>query len=123
MFLTDVSEVTPGVSAFGHWQLDGGEPFFEGHFPNRPTLPGVLMVEALAQLGAYAILLDERFKGKLPLFGGINKARFRKQVLPGDRLELSISLEKLSARGGTGSGKGLVGGKLAVEADLFFVVV
>ena len=71
LLLTAVTSLTPGVSAIGHWDLTGEEEFFSGHFPGRPTLPGVLQCESIAQLGAYALLSDEKFSGRLALFGGI----------------------------------------------------
>jgi 3-hydroxyacyl-[acyl-carrier-protein] dehydratase len=123
LFVTDVTSVEPGISARGFWDLTGEEPFFAGHFPGRPTLPGVLMVESLAQLGGIAVLLDERYAGKLPLFGGIERARFRRQVVPGERLELEVAMGRLSARAGKGHGRATVGGQTACEADLLFVIV
>ncbi|MGP0032226.1 MAG: 3-hydroxyacyl-ACP dehydratase FabZ [Acidimicrobiales bacterium] len=123
LFVTAVDAVEPGLSARGRWELSGREPFFAGHFPGRPTLPGVLMIESLAQLGGVALLLDPRYAGRLPLFGGVDRARFRRQVLPGDTLELEVSLDHLSARSGRGHGLASVDGQRACEADLLFVIV
>jgi 3-hydroxyacyl-[acyl-carrier-protein] dehydratase len=123
LFVDEVIALEPGVSATGLWRLTGDEWFFGGHFPGRPTLPGVLMCEAIAQVGAIAVLCDDRFAGKLPLFGGLDSARFRRQVGPGDTLELSVELGRMSARAGKGSGKAVLNGQVACECDLMFVLV
>ncbi len=123
LFVDEVDEIVPGRSARGRWHLTGDEAFFAGHFPGRPTLPGVLMIEALAQVGALAVLRDERYAGKLPLFGGIDKAKFRAQVVPGDTLELTTTMERLGSTAGRGAGVARVDGKVACEASLLFVVV
>jgi len=123
LFVDAITSLDPGVSATATWTLTGKEWFFEGHFPGRPTLPGVLMCEAIAQTGALAILADDRYKGKLPLFGGLDVARFRRQAGPGDTLTLEATMGKMSARAGKGSGRVLVNGEVACECDLLFVVV
>lgn len=123
LFVDEVLELTPGQSARGRWVLSGEEWFFAGHFPGRPTLPGVLMCEAIAQVGAIAVLSDERFAGKLPLFGGLDAARFRRQVGPGDTLELVVELGRMSSRAGKGVGRALLDGAVACECELLFVIV
>jgi len=121
LFVDRISALDIGKSAIGHWKLHGDEWFFPGHFPGRPTLPGVLMCEAIAQVGAYAVLSDPAYSGKLPLFGGIDGARFRKQVVPGDELELVVELGRMSTRAGKGHGRALLNGETACELELMFV--
>ena len=126
LFVDEVVRLEPGQAAAGTWRLRGDEFFFPGHFPGRPTLPGVLMCEAIAQVGAIAVLTDERFAGKLPLFGGLDSARFRRQVVPGDTLYLEVELGRMSARAGKGAGRARVGGAdgdVACSCELLFVVV
>ena len=123
LFVDRISAFEAGKGATGHWRLKGDEWFFPGHFPGRPTLPGVLMCEAIAQVGAYAVLSDPAFAGRLPLFGGIDGARFRRQVSPGDELELVVELGRMNSRAGKGTGRALVNGEVACELDLLFVLV
>lgn len=112
----------PGVSARATWTLRGDEWFFAGHFPGRPITPGVLLLESIAQCGAIAVLADARYTGKLPLFGGVERARFRRGVLPGDVVQLECEMTRLSARAGKGTGRASVNGETCVESDLLFVM-
>jgi 3-hydroxyacyl-[acyl-carrier-protein] dehydratase len=123
LLIDEITALEPGRSVEGRWRLTGDEWFFAGHFPGRPTLPGVLMVEALAQAGAVAVLTDGRFAGKLPLFGGVDGVKFRRQVVPDETLDLAVEMTRLSGRAGRGIGTATVGGELACRAELLFVVV
>lgn len=118
-----LTAIDPGKSVSGVWSLTGEESFFAGHFPGRPTLPGVLMLEALAQVGACGLLSEERFRGKLPLFGGAEKVRFRRQVLPGDDLDLEVEILRLGSRAGKARGTASVEGETACQAEITFVIV
>ena len=122
LLLTNIISIEPGISCVAEWVLSGGEAFWAGHFPGRPTLPGVLMIESMAQAGACAILADGAFATKLPLFGGVDGVRFRHQVVPGDTLVVEVTLGRMSSRAGKGSGRATVNGKLASEAELLFVL-
>jgi 3-hydroxyacyl-[acyl-carrier-protein] dehydratase len=122
LLLDTMVSIEPGIRATGLWTLRGDEWFFPGHFPGRPTTPGVLLLESLAQCGAVAVLADPKYTGRLPLFGGVEHARFRRQVVPGDTVTLECEMTRLSARGGKGHGRATVDGQVAAEADLLFVL-
>lgn len=117
-----ITECEPGQRASGIKCVTMNEPFFQGHFPGHPVMPGVLILEALAQTGAVAALSLPENKGKLALFGGVKNARFKRPVVPGDVLELSCELT--AWRSGVGFGKGVarVDGKIAAQAELTFVL-
>ena len=122
LLLDEITELDPGRVASGTWHLTGDEWFFPGHFPGRPTLPGVLMVESLAQIGACGVLSDSRFTGKIPLLAGTAKVKFRRQVVPGDTLDVRVELIRLTGRAGKGEGLASVNGETACQAELMFVL-
>ena len=118
-----IDELEPGVLAVGYKSITFNEPQFNGHFPGQPVMPGVLMIEALAQVGAVAILSLPENKGKTAFFGAINNAKFKQMVLPGDRLKLECEIIK--RKGPVGVGKAVATnaeGKVAVSAELTFVI-
>ena len=117
-----IEEMEVGKRAVGIKCVSYNEPFFAGHFPDQPVMPGVLIVEAMAQAGAVAILSMDQFKGKTPYFGAIDKAKFRKKVVPGDCLKLEVTFTKLRGNAGIGKGIAYVDGKKAAEAELTFMI-
>lgn len=117
-----IEELEPGKRAVGYKGVTYNEPYFAGHFPQEPVMPGVLICEALAQVGAVAILSEEKNKGKLVFFGGIKQARFRKKVVPGDMLRLETELIKVKGPVGVGRAVAYVGDQVCTEAELTFVV-
>lgn len=117
-----IEELEPGKRAVGMKAVTYNEPFFAGHFPQEPVMPGVLICEALAQVGAVALLSQEEYKGKLAFFGGINKARFRQKVVPGDVLRMETELIKIKGPVGVGKATAWVGDKVAAEAELTFMI-
>lgn len=117
-----VIELDPGRRAVGLKNVSANEWYFSGHFPDYPVMPGVLIMEALAQVGAVALLSQPEWRGKLPLFGGMDKVRFRRQVLPGDVLRLEVEVIKVKGRVGKARGRAWAGEELVAEGELIFAI-
>lgn len=118
-----VTELIPGQRVQGYKMVTANEPHFTGHFPGYSIMPGVLIVEAMAQLGGVAVLAQPEFQGKRPLLSGVDGARFRGQVRPGDKLDMELVIDRLKGHLGRGAGKAFVDGKLVAEATILFAIV
>ena len=122
LLIDTIEELEPGVRALGKKCVSMNEPYFQGHFPGNPVMPGVLIMEALAQVGAVAILSQPEWKGRTAYFAGIDKAKFRKKVLPGDVLMLEMTIIKVKGPVGIGKAVATVDGKVVAEAELTFAI-
>ena len=122
LLIDKVTEMEEGKSIKGYKNLSYNEPFFAGHFPSEPVMPGVLQIEALAQLGAVCVLSLPENMGKTAYFAGIKEAKFKQKVVPGDRLDLECEIIKVKGPVGVGAVKASVGGKLACKAEISFMI-
>ncbi|MBO8168474.1 MAG: 3-hydroxyacyl-ACP dehydratase FabZ [Thermoanaerobacteraceae bacterium] len=122
LLVDKIVELEEGKRVVGLKNVTINEPFFQGHFPGYSVMPGVLIVEAMAQVGAVGILSMPKHKGKLVFFTGIDRAKFRKQVVPGDQLRMEVEIESLRRQFGKGRGKAFVGDQLVAEAEIKFAI-
>lgn len=122
LLVDTIEELEPGVRAVGKKCVTYDEPYFAGHFPGEPVMPGVLIIEALAQTGAVALLQQEEFRGKTAYFAGIDKVRFKQKVVPGDVLILETKIIRMKGPIGVGEAVATVNGKIAAKAELTFAV-
>lgn len=123
LLIDRVTITEPAKKAIGIKSVSGNEPFFQGHFPERAIMPGVLIVEALAQVACALFLSQPEFKNKLAFFMGMEEIKFRKAVVPGDRLELKVEILKLRDKYGKAKGEAFVDGELATESTFSFALV
>lgn len=122
LLIDKIESVIPGEKAIGYKNVSINEYFFQGHFPQEPVMPGVLILEALAQVGAVALLSLDAYKGKIAYFGGIDKARFKKKVVPGDVLKLEVEIIKMRGPAGIGKAMASVNGIKVCQAELLFMI-
>ncbi|WP_313018350.1 3-hydroxyacyl-ACP dehydratase FabZ [Macrococcoides bohemicum] len=123
LLIDKIIELEDGKKCTGIKQVSGNEPFFQGHFPDYAVMPGVLIVEALAQVGAVAMLKLEENQGKLAMFTGIDKCRFKKQVTPGDTLQLEVEMTRVKGPLGKGVAKATVNGEIACSCEISFAIL
>ena len=122
LLIDEIIEMEPGKRVVAIKYVNAEEYYFQGHFPQEKVMPGVLIVEALAQAGAAAILSMEEHRGKIAYFGGIKDARFRQKVVPGDCLRLEVTLDRLRSRAGTGKATAYLGDKIACQCEIMFAI-
>lgn len=122
LLVDTINIISPGEKVIGYKNVTINEPFFQGHFPQEPVMPGVLIIEAMAQTGAVLVLSEEKFKGKTPYFVGLNKAKFRKKVIPGDTLKMEVETVRMRSSMGIGKAKAYVENKLVAEGELMFAI-
>lgn len=122
LLVDKITELDIGKKAVGYKNVSMNEYFFQGHFPEEPVMPGVLIIESLAQVGAVTILSKPEYKGRIAYFGGINKAKFKAKVIPGDTLKLEVEITKEKGRVGIGTAKATVNGRVAAVCELTFAI-
>lgn len=122
LLIDRIVDLEPGKRAVGVKNISMGEPYFQGHFPDYPVMPGVLMVEAIAQVGAVAMLSLDEYKGRIAFFAGIDNVRFKRQVRPGDTLRIEVELGQFRRGVGTGTGTATVSGELACRGEFLFAI-
>lgn len=122
LLVDKVTEIEEGKRVVGYKNVTINEPFFQGHFPEYPVMPGVLIIEALAQVGAISVLGMEKNKGKIGFLAGVDKCRFKRQVKPGDQLKLEVEITRIKGPIGKGKGIATVDGEIACEAEIMFAI-
>lgn len=122
LLVDKVTEIEEGKRVVGYKNVTINEPFFQGHFPEHPVMPGVLILESLAQVGAIAVLGMEENKGKIGFLAGVDKCRFKRQVVPGDQLKLEVEILRMKGPIGKGKAIATVDGEVACQAEIMFAI-